>query len=278
MNGKNFTRRTALSGLEMLGCVVCAILISFSVPVFAEGAAESEGGSRSGSSAVVASTGWAAAFAYAAGAKEVRVLAPYELRHPPEYELRPSDIRAVSEAHYIVYAGYEVMVDRLVEAAGSDAELIRITTQNDLETIRGSVLEIARRLGTVQEAERNLEEITLFFESWRAELAAQGAAGLTIASHSFQMPLLESLGLEVAETFGPAPLEATRIRDISRAAPDLIVDNEHNPVAGPLRETNRDARYVAFINFPVSAEAARIMDILTENRRRAETLFGRTGG
>jgi zinc transport system substrate-binding protein len=275
MNGKKLTRRTLHTDPFLLGCITCVITIVFCGPLYAEGVAESAG--RSGTPAVVASTGWAAAFAYAAGAEQVRVLAPYELRHPPEYELRPSDIRVVSEARYIVYAGYEAMVDRLVDAAGARAELIRITTQNDLETIRGSVIEIARRLGTVPEAERNLEEIARFFRSWKAELDERKALNLTIASHAFQAPLLESLGLESAATFGPAPLEANLIRDITRTAPDLIVDNEHNPVAGPIRETNPGARYVAFINFPASASSPRLIDILAENRRRVEALFDESG-
>ena len=45
---------------------------------------------------VVASTEWTAAFAHAAGITEVTVLAPAASRHPAEYQLRPSDLRAVA--------------------------------------------------------------------------------------------------------------------------------------------------------------------------------------
>lgn len=37
---------------------------------------------------VVASSSWTGAIAEAAGADEVRVLAPFELKHPPEYDYR----------------------------------------------------------------------------------------------------------------------------------------------------------------------------------------------
>ncbi len=53
---------------------------------------------------VVATTPWTAAFALAAGVENVRVLAPYEMQHPPEYELRASDV-------------VRVQIDELTQAA-----------------------------------------------------------------------------------------------------------------------------------------------------------------
>ena len=63
--------------------------------------------------AVVASTAWTAAFGYAAGAETIHVLAPYEMRHPPEYELKPSDIAVLSQADFVIYAGYERMAEKI---------------------------------------------------------------------------------------------------------------------------------------------------------------------
>jgi len=56
---------------------------------------------------VIASTSWVQAFAIAAGAKNVVTIAPFELQHPPEYEIKPSDLLAVQHASLIVYSGYE---------------------------------------------------------------------------------------------------------------------------------------------------------------------------
>ena len=57
---------------------------------------------------VVASTAWAGAVARAAGARNVRVLSPPTLQHPPEYEPRPSDLLAVAEAEFLVLGGLSV--------------------------------------------------------------------------------------------------------------------------------------------------------------------------
>ena len=56
---------------------------------------------------VVASTSWTAAFARAAGATDIVTIAPMELRHPPEYEIKPSDLAAVAAARFLVHSGYE---------------------------------------------------------------------------------------------------------------------------------------------------------------------------
>ena len=56
---------------------------------------------------VVATTSWTAAYAMAAGAADVYVLAPYEMVHPSEYELRPGDIARLNSSRLIILSiGY----------------------------------------------------------------------------------------------------------------------------------------------------------------------------
>ena len=62
---------------------------------------------------VVATNSWTAALAQTAGATEIVVLAPYEMEHPSEYELRPGDIPKLMDASLIIYAGYESMAERI---------------------------------------------------------------------------------------------------------------------------------------------------------------------
>ena len=214
-------------------------------------------------SLVVATTSWTAAFARAAGIENIRVLAPYELQHPPEYELRPSDIEAVSHAALIIYAGYEVMVTKIVEAVGIDKnKLVQITTDHRLGTIRQSVRKIAAAAGTADKAEVNLGEIETFFDDWKREISA----GIPVLVHFFQRPLAEELGYEIVGIFGPAPLEARQITDLSGKSPGLIIDNRHSPVAGPLKETLQGVPQVFFRNFPGSEEAGSLLDVLRSNR------------
>ena len=56
---------------------------------------------------VIASTSWVQAYAVAAGGKNIVTIAPFELQHPPEYEMKPSDLIAVQNASLIVYSSYE---------------------------------------------------------------------------------------------------------------------------------------------------------------------------
>ena len=64
-------------------------------------------------SSFVASTTWTAAFADLAGVDEITVIAPATLRHPPEYELVPSDIVTIQNARFFVSAGEELGLDGL---------------------------------------------------------------------------------------------------------------------------------------------------------------------
>lgn len=71
-----------------------------------------------GSPRVVASTNWVAAFARAAGALDVTVIAPASVQHPPDYDPRPSDLAAIARADWVLLAGYEGFAKRMEEALG----------------------------------------------------------------------------------------------------------------------------------------------------------------
>jgi len=113
---------------------------------------------------VIATTSWTAAYAVAAGATNVTVLAPYEMVHPSEYELRPGDIGRLTTSNMIVYAGYEVMIDQIKSGLKIPEEkMVKISTSYNFAEIEASVMLIAKRLGTAPIAKKNLEEITLIF-------------------------------------------------------------------------------------------------------------------
>jgi hypothetical protein len=216
---------------------------------------------------VIASTAWTAAFVRMAGVETVRVLAPYEMQHPPEYELKPSDIRAVAQARVIAYAGYETMVDKLRETAERDGiELVQFDTRNDLETITASVLKIATVFGTEAAARRNLADLERFFETWRVELNGLGVSGAPVIVHTFQQPMVRQLGFDVKGVFGPGPLEPLQIAKLSNSGAGIIIDNWHNQVGAPLEQTIPGARRAACLNFPGSFDTRSLMDVLEYNR------------
>jgi zinc transport system substrate-binding protein len=223
---------------------------------------------------VLATTSWTAAFARAAGLSEIRILAPYEMTHPSEYELKPSDLQAVAEAELIIYAGYEIMVQRLKAAVGrSEAKLLQIGTDYSLATLRESIGKIAAINKTESFAQKSISEIAEMYEDWWEELRKAGVSGSPVLVHVFQKPLAEELGFEVKGVFGPRPLEARQIATLSENSVSLIIDNNHNPVAMPLRETLDEIPYVSFINFPASKDSGALLDVLRSNRRTLASAF-----
>jgi zinc transport system substrate-binding protein len=218
---------------------------------------------------IMATTSWTAAFVRAAGYEDaIHVLAPYELRHPPEYELKPSDIAAVSEAEIIVFAGYEGMVSRIKEAVeNTEAQMVRITTDYSLPVLEESISKLGDVLGTEAAAGKNVAELRDFYSSWKEEIAGGGDAAAEVICHFFQRPLAEELGFTVIGVFGPAPLEASELNKLAGNEPDFIIDNWHNDVGKPLLEVMPDVPAAVLINFPGHAGTERLIDVLKYNRK-----------
>ncbi len=219
---------------------------------------------------VVATTSWTAAFAQAAGVQRIHVLAPAQLRHPAEYELKPSDIEAVTQADLVIYAGYEIMIRRIQDAIGGEKpDLLQITTDYRMDTIRRWVLAIADATGERTAAKRSIQELEAFYSVWRQRLPHK-LKEAPVLVHFFQRSLAEELGLNVAGVFGPGPLEARQIVDLSAKNAILIIDNWHNQVGSPLKEAMPGIAYAALINFPGEGGTESLIDVLGYNRRTLE--------
>jgi zinc transport system substrate-binding protein len=264
-NGKQMPR-------SLLTLILLLAALSGAVRLGARPAQEQSGESET-AAVVVATTAWTAAFVRLAGLENVSVLAPYEMRHPPEYELKPSDIELVAHARLIVFAGYETMVDKLKDTAGRGAvAVVQIDTRNDLATIRASVGKIAAALHTESVAEENLQALERYFAEWRQEITGLGLSGAPVLVHFFQQPVVQELGFSIKGVFGPGPLEPAQIVALSASQAALIIDNWHNETAGPLAETIRGARRISWLNFPGSFGTRTLMDVLEYNRREMRKL------
>jgi zinc transport system substrate-binding protein len=224
---------------------------------------------------VIATNSWTAAFAAAAGAADVTTLAPSDLRHPAEYELKPSDVAALRGADVIIFTGFEVMAKKLAEAAGSQSiRMLQIGADYSLPTMRASILAIADLLGTATQGKQGVAALEEYMASWKKELAAAGLAGAPVVVHAFQRPLVAELGFTVAGVFGPGPLEASQIARLSPTGAQFIVDNWHNEAGGPLRETMKTSRYVSLINFPGPDGTRGLLEVLADNRARLKAAAG----
>jgi hypothetical protein len=224
---------------------------------------------------VVATNSWTAALASAAGATTIVTLAPSDLRHPAEYDLKPSDVALLQGADLIVYTGFEVMAKKLADAAGNGTiRLLQIGADYSLATMRASLTAIAAVTGTADFAKRNMAAIETFMGSWKDELRAAKVLGAPILVHAFQQPLMAELGFTIKGVFGPDPLEAAQITKLSGENVRLVVDNWHNEVAAPLMETMKAARFASLINFPGPSGTVSLLDVLIEDRARLKTAAG----
>jgi len=218
---------------------------------------------------VVATNTWTAAIAAAAGATQIVTLAPGDLRHPAEYELKPSDVMLLKGADVIVYTGFETMAKKLALAASDGGiKMIQIDADYSVATMRNSIMAIASVLGTEPEARQSVAALEQSIADWKAELQSKGLFGARVVAHVFQMPLLKDLGFDIKGVFGPGPLEAAQIAKLSPVPATLIVDNWHNEAGAPLKETMKAALYVSFINFPGPDGTTSLLDVLADNRKR----------
>jgi|SRR5574344_669334 ABC-type Zn2+ transport system substrate-binding protein/surface adhesin len=214
--------------------------------------------------AVIASTPWTAAFADIAGLDNVPSLAPADMKHPPEYELTVSDIRKVSAAKFMIYAGYERMMKTLADASGT-AVLVKINTDNSTATVESQAELIAAQMHTEKACEERVASYRKTVADGKTKAAEKGLASKKILVHAMQVYLAEDLGLTVAGTFGPGPATAAQIAKAKAAGYDIIIDNIHNPVAGPLAEVCPGAKLVMWRNFPAETGRGALERVVQQN-------------
>jgi hypothetical protein len=198
---------------------------------------------------ILATNAWTAAFVEMAGGG-VDQLAPSSMEHPPEYELKPSDVKKVRDADILVFAGYEVLMKTVFESFNKPEEqMVKIMTSYSPVMLEKSVMAIAEKLGTVPEARRNIADYKTAISGARAALKAAGLYGVPVLVQFHQKPLAMALGFEILGVFGPQPLEVRQIAELGKTEPVLIIDNAHNPMAAPLEEI-LGIKAVELVNFP----------------------------
>ena len=216
----------------------------------------------------LATTRWVAAIAELAGLPQVRNFAPDNMTHPPEYELKPTDIASFSKAKAIFNAGYEgKMISKIQEALKGGANFItmKIRTDNSLENLRAEAGKVAEMFGTVPQYRKNINEVEELIESMKAGLKKNGLYGKTAYVHEHQVPLAKNLGFEVIGVFGSAPVSANQIGFAAKEKPAIIIDNYHNMVGGPLLEVSKTSKYVSLLNFPGLFNTKSIIDVFKYN-------------
>ncbi len=198
---------------------------------------------------IIATNSWTAAFVSASGS-EADQIASSSMTHPPEYELKPSDVIKIRDADLLVYAGYEIMMKSVFESFPKPADqLLKINTGYAPGVVEESVTAIAEKTGTMDRAKQFIREYKEEFASSVAKLEKSGLYGAPVIVNFHHKLLAEALGFKILAVFGPAPLEVSQLASLSTLKPVLIIDNAHNPIGSPLGEIT-GAGIVELVNFP----------------------------
>jgi hypothetical protein len=234
----------------MLFCLATALLVTVASPCAA-------------GRVVVASTSLAGAIAHAAGAQEVRVLTPAGAKHPPEYDLKPTDLLKLEGADVVIYAGYERMVSKLVETSRNKQIIaIQVDTTLSPENLIAQVHKVAVALKTEKEAgvwEKSFLQALGLLKNKLAPVAGKRAV-----VHFHAKPLATWAGLSVVQVIPMGELTPRVIGDAVAQKPDVVLDILHSPVARTIAD-NAKCRYVQIINFPGVEKTASLEDIFAYN-------------
>lgn len=215
---------------------------------------------------IVCSTSLTGAIARAAGAKEIRVLTPGEIKHPPEYDLKPSDLFKFEGAKIVVYGGYEKMVKKLIETA-KDKNIISL--QVDTTTSPDNLIEQARKISKVLNTEKEEQEWEERFRE-RLKILKERLtpfAGKRAIVHKFAQPFARWAGLDVIQVISPGELTPKVVSDAISKKPELVVDITHFPIAKVIADNAR-CRYIQVINFPGIGDTKNLEDIFEYNFRQ----------
>jgi len=215
---------------------------------------------------VVASTSWVAAITEAAGAEDVSILAPVELRHPPEYDFKPSDVQSIIEADWIVMAGYEPFMNQMIESNKiDDSKIINVNTTNTPQNLIEQTKMISEKIGT-QDAQVKWEsDFNKAIDDILEKAKENNVESTKVLVQMHMQAFVRFLGFDVLEVFSADELSPAKIGELSNLNPDLIIDNFHNPQGMPISETS-GAKIVELRNFPGS-EHKDLIELFIDNAK-----------
>lgn len=197
---------------------------------------------------IVAATTWEGGIAKAAGATDVKVIVSQAVSHAPDYDPKPSDLAAVANADFVLYAPFESFAGKIKEAAGSKAKLVEVNLDNGKNKLTAEVTRLAEMFGTQDAAKR----WNATFETEHRKLAdtikAAWPSGKrpTAISQVFVTHAAELTGAEIIGTYGPEPVSPSQLAEIAAKNPQYIFDNVHMSTGTP----DTPAEHVAIVNYP----------------------------
>ncbi|MGW6785239.1 metal ABC transporter solute-binding protein, Zn/Mn family [Streptomyces sp. NPDC054987] len=218
------------------------------------GASSASGGGpglpRPGNPSVVVTTTWEGALAKAAGAQDIKVIVPQSVHHAPDYEPRPSDLAAVAQADFVLYAPFEPYAPKIKEAAGSEAKLVEVELDNDPDKVSAEVGRLAALFGTADAAARWKTGFDAEYAKLNQELRAgwPGGRSPSVVAQVFTAWSAKLAGATTVGTYGPEAVTPAQLVELSAKKPSLVLDNAHMSTGAVLPDSG--AKQVRIVNYP----------------------------
>ncbi|MEU0393716.1 zinc ABC transporter substrate-binding protein [Streptomyces sp. NPDC006208] len=199
---------------------------------------------------VVVTTTWEGAFAKAAGAEDVKVIVPQSVHHAPDYDPKPSDLAAVAEADFVLYAPFEPYAAKIKEAAGSKAELVEVNLDNDADKVNAEVAKLAKLFGTEDAAAQWKTTFDAEYATLSEDLKASWPGGKSpnVVAQVFTAWSAKLAGADTVGTYGPEPVTPAQLAELSKKKPALVLDNAHMSTGTVLPDSG--AKQVKIVNYP----------------------------
>jgi ABC-type Zn uptake system ZnuABC Zn-binding protein ZnuA len=204
---------------------------------------------------------------------------------PSHYDVKPSDVYAISRARLIFYHGMEGWLNQLYESSGSKAELVKISGGwSTPEGARKYYEEVASalrsKLGIDVSArlEQRLRELDDVARQIMDKVSSQQASSIKVIAMEWQRDFVEWLGFKVVDTFSPPEkVSSADVERLVRAGVEngasLVVSNLQSGVElGETVAREIGAIHVILSNFPGSdPETKTLIDLI---RRNAGSILG----
>ncbi len=221
---------------------------------------------------VVASTSLTGALAQAAGAREVRIVAPLDAKEPSEYDLLPSDIAKLNGASAVVYAGYERMARKLVGASkGKGLPVVEVDTTMSPENFIAQARKIAGVFRTGKKEQTWEKDFLERVAALKSRLAPY--SGRKAVVHVQAQSFAAWAGLTVVQVIMPGEISPKTIAEAKAKQPDIVLDIVHMPAAKVIADSAR-CRYAALIIFPGAEKTTTLEDILEYDTAQIVKAFG----
>ncbi|MNI42205.1 high-affinity zinc transporter periplasmic component [compost metagenome] len=212
----------------------------------------------------VASTSWTALIAKTAGAKDVTILAPVEMKHPNEYDFKPSDVEKVKKADMVVYSEYEPFMKKVLEASAvPEANRVMVVTENTPDNLKKQVRSLAKMFESESAVKEWEVKLDATFTSIQAASGKLDAASKKAVVQAYMVPVAKSMGFEVVGTYGPAEVTPAKAAELAALKPAVVIDNFHFPQGAEIAKI-ANSKIVELRNYPAT-EQQTMIELIEEN-------------